>query len=51
MKRFMVGLILAIPLSSVIVCIILFTLAATGHGDLLPEPANPISKTSWKNPQ
>ena len=51
MKRFMVGLIICIPITSVIVCVVLFVLAAKGSADLLPTPDNAMSKTSWQNQQ
>ncbi len=49
MKKFMIGLIVCIPIASVVVCVVLFTLASQGASDLLPTPSKAMSKTSWRS--
>ena len=48
MKRFMIGLIIAIPLSSVIACTCLIVFALSTDRDTVTTESTPLSKTSWR---
>ncbi len=48
MKRAVLILVILLPITSVAACIVMFMLASSG-ADLLPTPANALSKTSWQD--
>lgn len=51
MNKRMLALVIGIPLSSVIMGIVLLTLALSQNSDWLPTPKNSLSKTSWQSQQ
>ena len=48
MKRFMIGLLFAIPLTSVALGVVMIYLAVTSPDAYLETEAKPLSKTSWQ---
>lgn len=48
MKRFMITLVIAIPLCSVVVGGVMFYFAVTGYPGEVLDTAKPLSKTSWQ---
>ena len=48
MKKFMLGIVIAIPLSSVVACTCLIIFALSSDRDQVNVESIPLSKTSWR---
>lgn len=48
MKRFMVGLVIGIPLSSMIACACLIAFALSSESGQVATEDQPLSKVSWR---
>ena len=49
MKRAMIGLIVLIPLASVVLGVVMLVLALSGPDDQMRVNQEPLSKTSWQH--